>query len=144
MGQALLSGLLALPLLVIVGVPAKAQSGLKPDANGTAASPGSAFTSSNEDLLPFSNGTTTDSQRALLVAYREEQKQVARDMDRLLQLAARLNAEVASEHAARLTPEQRREAAEIEKLARSIRSKELFPVPLGLIENGPFQTTTIR
>ena len=56
------------------------------------------------------------------------QKSLVEDTNKLLKLAAELNAEVASEHPAELTPEQLRKLAEIEKLARGVREKMSAPV----------------
>src|ERR1039458_9950239 len=56
------------------------------------------------------------------------QKSLVEDTNKLLKLAAELNAEVASEHPDELTPEQLRKLAEIEKLARGVREKMSAPV----------------
>jgi hypothetical protein len=64
--------------------------------------------------------------------YLAQQKAMVKDTDRLLELAKQLDAEVGSEHAGMLTPEERREAAEIEKLARSVKEKMSAPVPAGM------------
>lgn len=56
------------------------------------------------------------------------QKSLVEDTNKLLKLAAELNAEVSSEHPDALTPEQLRKLAEIEKLARGVREKMSAPV----------------
>jgi hypothetical protein len=53
----------------------------------------------------------------------ERQKAMVADTDKLVKLAAELNEEVNGGNPSRLTEEQLRKVAEIEKLARSIREK---------------------
>jgi hypothetical protein len=56
------------------------------------------------------------------------QKSLVEDTNKLLKLAAELNAEVSSEHPDELTPEQLHKLAEIEKLAHSVKDKMSTPV----------------
>lgn len=51
---------------------------------------------------------------------------VVADTQRLVKLVTELNAEIAGSNATKLTPEQLRRVAEIEKLARSVRDKMRF------------------
>ena len=53
----------------------------------------------------------------------ERQKLLVADTDRLLKLAAELDAEVSRDHPDSLTVDQLRRLAEIEKLARSVKEK---------------------
>ncbi|MGH9589502.1 MAG: hypothetical protein ACRD25_03870, partial [Terracidiphilus sp.] len=65
----------------------------------------------------------------------ERQKEMVSDANDLLKLTARLNAEVAKNRAASLTPDQVRMVARIEKLAKSIREKMSNPVQGSVFEN---------
>ncbi len=56
------------------------------------------------------------------------QKSMVSDTDKLVKLAAKLNAEINGAHPVRLTEEQLRMVAEIEKLAHSVREKMSTPV----------------
>ena len=56
------------------------------------------------------------------------QKSLVEDTNKLLKLAAELNAEVSSAHPDALTAEQLHKLAEIEKLARSVKEKMSAPV----------------
>jgi hypothetical protein len=58
----------------------------------------------------------------------QRQKSLVADTNKLLKLAAELDAEVSSEHPDELTPEQLHKLAEIEKLARGVREKMSAPV----------------
>ena len=53
----------------------------------------------------------------------DRQKSMVSDADKLLKLARQLDAEVASNPTDELTPEEMRKVAEIEKLARSVKTK---------------------
>lgn len=53
----------------------------------------------------------------------DRQKSMISDADKLLKLARQLDAEVASNPTEELTPEEMRKVAEIEKLARNVKSK---------------------
>lgn len=53
----------------------------------------------------------------------ERQKLLLADTDRLVNLARRLNAEINAAHPSELSPEQLRQAEEIEKLARSVKQE---------------------
>jgi hypothetical protein len=75
--------------------------------------------------------------RHLRAYYLLQQQAMVRDTDRLLALATQLNAEVSSEHSGTLTREERRQAGEIEKLARSVREKMSEPVPGGMMNEKP-------
>lgn len=58
----------------------------------------------------------------------ERQKELVSDTQKLLQLARELNAEVSDANAASMTDAQLRKAAEIAKLARSVKEKMSFSV----------------
>jgi len=72
----------------------------------------------------------------------DRQKSLVSDTDKLVKLARRLDAEVASNPTDELTPEERREVADIEKLAHNIKVKmaqsftggpqfQQSPIPIG-------------
>ncbi|MDR3752039.1 MAG: hypothetical protein P4K94_11190 [Terracidiphilus sp.] len=76
----------------------------------------------------------TDASRAsrhLHAFYLQQQESMVKDTSRLLKLAAELNADVSREHSVALTADERRKAAEIEKLARRVKEKMSDPVPPG-------------
>lgn len=58
----------------------------------------------------------------------ERQKEMISDTEKLLALTAQLNADVAKNHSAALTPDQLRTLAKIEKLAKSVKEKMSNPV----------------
>lgn len=62
-------------------------------------------------------------------AYMVQEMQMMKDSRKLLEMANKLNAEVAAQHGAPLTPAERKEVAAIEKLAHSVRTKMQAPVP---------------
>ena len=75
----------------------------------------------------FGADPTTDPKR-MRVLNAERQKELVSDTQKLLQLARELNAEVSDANAAAMTDAQLRKAAEIAKLARSIKEKMTFSV----------------
>ena len=76
--------------------------------------------------------------------YLDQQKKMVKDSYKLVQLARKLNAEVATQNGAALTPAELREVAQIEKLARSVRSKMQEPVPIGLFQPQPYFAGTFH
>lgn len=58
----------------------------------------------------------------------QRQKEMMSDTEKLLKMTADLNAEVAKNHTATLTPEQVRTLQKIEKLAKSVKDKMSNPV----------------
>jgi hypothetical protein len=62
-------------------------------------------------------------ERRLAALSAERQKTLVADTNRLVKLAADLNAQVNSENHSQLTPDEARQLAEIEKLAHSIRDR---------------------
>ena len=53
----------------------------------------------------------------------QRQKSLVSDTDRLVELATKLNAQINNSHQPRLTPDQLRTVAEIERLAKRVREK---------------------
>jgi hypothetical protein len=60
---------------------------------------------------------------------RERHKNIVRDSDKLLKLAAELDLEIRASGSESLTPVQLRKLADIEKLARSVKEKMSYAVP---------------
>ena len=58
----------------------------------------------------------------------QRQKEMMSDTEKLLKMTADLNAEVAKNHTAELTPDQLRTLQKIEKLAKSVKDKMSNPV----------------
>jgi hypothetical protein len=77
----------------------------------------------NGDNDDESNLARMGTEKQLRALNAERQKSLVADTNKLLRLVSQLNAEVASEHPAALTPEQLRKIAEIEKLAHSVKDK---------------------
>lgn len=74
----------------------------------------------------LSGGIETDpmfAEKRLLAMNLDRQKSMVSDADKLLKLARQLDAEVASNSTDDLTPEEMRKLVEIEKLARSVKTK---------------------
>jgi hypothetical protein len=92
----------------------------------------------------FSSDNVTEARIRMRKVYMAEQKKMVKDTYKLEQLAAKLNAEVAKQNGAALTPAELREVGEIEKLARSVRSKMEEPVPTGLFQPQPYFAGTFR
>lgn len=93
-----------------------------------------------EEKALYSNNNLTETEIRMGQAYLAQEVQMVKDSRKLLALAARLNAEVASQHGSGLTPAERKEVAEIEKLAHSVRTKMQAPVPpvtKALFQAGP-------
>jgi hypothetical protein len=71
-------------------------------------------------------GPETDSvfaERRLRALNADRHKSMVSDADKLLKLARQLDAEIASSPGDELTPEEMRKVAEIEKLARNVKTK---------------------
>lgn len=66
----------------------------------------------------------------------ERQKEMISDTNKLLKLIAELNADVAQNHSAALTPDQLRTLARIEKLAKSVKEKMTNPVQGTIFQDG--------
>lgn len=66
----------------------------------------------------------------------ERQKEMISDTQKLLTLTAQLNADVAKNHSATLTPDQLRTLAKIEKLAKSVKEKMSNPVQGTVFQDG--------
>ena len=77
----------------------------------------------NGDDDDESNLARMGTEKQLRALNAERQKLLVADTNKLLRLVSQLNAEIASEHPAVLTPEQLRKIAEIEKLAHSVKDK---------------------
>jgi hypothetical protein len=88
------------------GVPQQSQGGSRPQAGfGTL-----------QEMDPFS-------EKRLRAMNADRQKSMVSDTERLLKLARQLDAEIASNSTDELTPDETRKVAEIEKLARNVKSK---------------------
>lgn len=79
----------------------------------------------------YGDNNASQANNWMLRAYLAQEMQMVKDSHKLVALAAKLNAEVASQHGSPLTPAERKEVAQIEKLARSVRTKMEAPVPRG-------------
>lgn len=84
----------------------------------------------------YANNQLTEAEFLKRQAYMAQEVQMVKDSKKLLELATKLNAEVASQHGAALTPGELREVAQIEKLAHSVRTKMEAPVPSSLLQPG--------
>lgn len=74
----------------------------------------------------FNVGPETDpvfAEKRLQALNADRQKSMVSDAEKLLRLARQLDAEVASNRGDELTPQEAREVAEIEKLARNVKTK---------------------
>lgn len=88
---------------------------------------------------PGQNGDLAMEEKRLNALNTERQKNMIADTNKLLKLAAELNAEVNGKNLGQLTPDQLRKVAEIEKLAHSIREKmstSVKPAP-SMMDSGP-------
>jgi hypothetical protein len=72
---------------------------------------------------PGQNGDPAMEEKRLNALNTERQKNMIADTNKLVKLAAELNAEVNGKNLGQLTPDQLRKVAEIEKLAHGIREK---------------------
>jgi len=141
-------GLLAVLLLGVAGTCAAQSTGVGPLSHEGARDAG-ASNQPTPPLLPlppaeekslYSNDNATEAQIRLRKVYLAQEVQMVKDTRKLLQLASKLNTEVASQHGGALTPAELREVAQIEKLARSVRTKMEAPVPSSLFQTGPTNT----
>ena len=72
-------------------------------------------------------------ERRLKALNAQRQKSMVSDTDKLVKLAAELNAEINGKHPGELSPAQLRQVAEIEKLAHNIKEKmctSVRPAPM--------------
>jgi hypothetical protein len=117
-------GILALGLLLVACVPRlHAQRSVDPNPTGSPYPYGSGpiiGSGSSPRLNPLDAKMQQTRLNALNAA---RQQSLVSDTDKLVKLAAQLNAQINSAHQAQLTPDQLRTVAEIEKLAKSIREK---------------------
>lgn len=88
----------------------------------------------------YSSNNATEAQIRMRQVYLAQAMQMVKDSKKLVEVAAKLNAEVASQHGGKLTPGELREVAQIEKLAHSVRTKMEAPVPSTLFQ--PESTNT--
>jgi hypothetical protein len=94
----------------------------------------------SQDHSSYSTNDSTEAEiRMRRLAYQAEEKRMVKETNQLLELAKKLNAEVASQRGAVLTPVELREVAEIQKLAHSVRTKMTSPVAGGLMQVGPYR-----
>jgi hypothetical protein len=110
----------ALCLALLLALPGGAQNGA-PQPRGASAQPmgqgaGDPFADADGQYSP-------EDERRLRALNALRQKSMVEDTNKLLKLAAELNAEVSSAHPDSLTAEQLRKLAEIEKLAHSVKDK---------------------
>jgi hypothetical protein len=71
----------------------------------------------------------------------ERQKAMVADTNKLVKLAAALNAEINGKHSGELTPDQLRQVAEIEKLAHNIKEKMCTSVrPAPMMQQPPLMS----
>ncbi|MGD0789053.1 MAG: hypothetical protein ABR898_13790 [Terracidiphilus sp.] len=110
----------ALCLALLLALPGGAQNAPPQPTGGLGQSTGRHLAD------PFSDGDNlypAQQERQLRALNAERQKLLVADTDRLLKLAAELDAEVSRDHPDSLTVDQLRRLAEIEKLARSVKEK---------------------
>lgn len=153
---------LAAALLLTPGTRARAQATMPPGSHSgsqgstsMAGSPGLGSGNHSQSARPtsaeeaeqkagFSVDNTTEARIRMRKVYLDQQKKMVKDTYKLVDLARKLNTEVAKQNGAALTPAELREVAQIEKLARSVRSKMQEPVPVGLFAPQPYFAGTFR
>lgn len=141
-------GLLAVLLLAMPGARAVAQlpePGTAPQTSKPGSDPSirqaRQFADENRaNEEQYSGNGQAEAQMRLRQVYLAQEVQMVKDSHKLVDLAAKLNAEVASQHGGALTPAELRELAQIEKLARSVRTKMEAPVPGNLFHTDPTNT----
>lgn len=77
----------------------------------------------NPDIYSTGNFTGPMEERRLQALNAQRQKDMVAETNRLVKMAADLNAQINSQQKTQITPQQLRQLAEIEKLAHSIRDK---------------------
>lgn len=125
----------ALPALCLaLALPCAAQSLSSPQQTGHM---GDRMGRATDELEPAFSPDEQKRQRLLNI---ERQKSMVSDADKLLKLARQFNAEMLAASPGSLTPAQLRTLNEMEKLARSVKSKMSNPVRLtpALKEVSPF------
>jgi hypothetical protein len=152
-------GALLAALLLMAGTRARAQATMPPGSHSGAQTSSTSMSTISgnrpqssrpasaeeaEEKAGFSSDNVTEARIRMRKVYMAEQKKMVKDTYKLEQLAAKLNAEVVKQNGAALTPAELREVAEIEKLARSVRSKMEEPVPIGLFQPQPYFAGTFR
>ncbi len=85
--------------------------------------------------IPPPSLDSTFQQRRLRALNAERQKELVSDTNKLLKLTSELNAEVSHNETGSFTPEQLRQLAKIEKLARSVKDKMCNPVQASIFED---------
>ncbi|MGH9607543.1 MAG: hypothetical protein ACRD3N_17775 [Terracidiphilus sp.] len=85
--------------------------------------------------VPSAPADSVFQERRMRAMNAERQKEMVSDTAKLLKLTAALNAEVNRDKSDSFTPEQLRQLAKIEKLARSVREKMANPVQTSLFED---------
>lgn len=91
------------------------------------------------ETYPGQNGDPAMEEKRLNALNTERQKAMVADANKLVKLAAELNAEINGKNLGQLTPGQLRKVAEIEKLAHNIREKmstSVKPAP-SMMDSGP-------
>jgi hypothetical protein len=120
---------LALAAGVYLATPAQAQQ-----QSGT----GSGHVSEQQPTplpLPQTSADSVFQQRRLRALNAERQKEIVSDANKLLKLTAELNTEISHNKSESFTPEQLRQLARIEKLARSVKDKMSNPVQTSVFED---------
>jgi hypothetical protein len=110
----------ALCLALLLALPGGAQSG-NPQPHGASAQP--MGQSAQDPFSEVGEQYPVEAERRLRALNALRQKSLVADTNKLLKLAAELNAEVSAEHPDSLTAEQLHKLAEIEKLAHSVKDK---------------------
>lgn len=118
-------GILGFCLLLLVCMqPAQAQRSSGPAGDPLTAGGQFSPSSLNQPTLTAPNPLERKMRAKQLNAFNtQRQKSLVSDTDRLVELAAKLNAQINSSHQSRLTPDQLRTVAEIERLAKRVREK---------------------
>jgi len=95
--------------------------------------------------IQFGESDPIEEQRRLRLLNAERQKEMVSDANKLLKLAAALDAEVETERADSLTPAQIRTLNQIEKLAREVKLKMAQPIGGGpVFQQPPLPPSGIR
>jgi len=85
--------------------------------------------------LPAASADSPFQQRRLRALNAERQKELVSDANKLLKLTAELNNEVRHNKSDSFTPDQLRQLAKIEKLARSVKDKMRNPIQTSIFDD---------
>lgn len=121
---------LILPAGICLVLPAQSQ------LPGTESSPAPMTYPQGTQPGPPPSAESAFQRRRIRVLNAERQKEMVSDANKLLRLTAELNNEVSHNKSDSFTPDQLRQLAKIEKLARSVKNKMSNPVPAAIVDDG--------